>query len=82
MEKENIGFDNFIEHFDCEIYAYICDEVVGGRLQLQFIVWDDVTQQKFYKSTKSNIKIIGILRERDYTSDRAFKKDKKFIADR
>lgn len=43
----------FIEQFNCEIYAYICDEVEGERLRLRFIVWDNVTRQKFYKSTEN-----------------------------
>lgn len=42
----------FAEQFDCEIYAYICDKVSDERLRLRFIVWDDVAQQKFYKSTE------------------------------
>ncbi|MBQ5333754.1 MAG: hypothetical protein J6K92_10960, partial [Oscillospiraceae bacterium] len=41
----------FLEHFDCEIFAYICDKVADGRLRLRFIVWDDATIEKFYKSS-------------------------------
>lgn len=42
----------FAEQFDCEIYAYICDKVTDGRLRLRFIVWDNATRQKFFKSTE------------------------------
>lgn len=47
------GLKNFfLEHFDCEIYAYICDKVADGRLRLQFIVWDYAEQEKFYKHSE------------------------------
>lgn len=41
----------FLEHFDCEIYDYVCDKVSDGRLRLKFIVWDYEAEKMFYKSS-------------------------------
>lgn len=43
----------FAEQFDCEIYAYICDKVMDGRLRLRFFVWDNAAFER-NKSSKEN----------------------------